>query len=66
MISEVLLKNRKTALLVTHDISEAISMGDQVVILSQRPATIKNHRYTFSIPDRTPLHPARLLNSQAI
>lgn len=31
-----------TAILVTHDISEAISMSDRIVILSNRPATIKN------------------------
>lgn len=40
-IGNIIKEQKKTALLVTHDISEAISMGDQVVILSQRPATIK-------------------------
>ena len=37
-----IIKNqRKTAILVTHDISEAISMSDRVVVLSKRPATVK-------------------------
>ena len=29
-------------ILVTHDISEAIAMGDKVAVLSKRPSTIKN------------------------
>ena len=38
-----IIKNEgKSAILVTHDISEAIAMGDKVAILSRRPSTIKN------------------------
>lgn len=38
----IILKNEnKTGLLVTHDIAEAISLCDRIVILSNRPATIK-------------------------
>ena len=32
---------KKTAILVTHDISEALSMSEKIVILSARPATVK-------------------------
>lgn len=33
---------KTTILLVTHDIDEAIFLGDKVVVMSQRPATIKS------------------------
>ena len=37
-----IIKNEgKTAILVTHDIAEAISLSDRVVVFSKRPATIK-------------------------
>jgi len=32
---------KRTMLMVTHDIAEAISMSDRVVVLSRRPATVK-------------------------
>ena len=35
------VEEKKTALLVTHDLSEAIAMGDRIVVLSERPGTIK-------------------------
>lgn len=40
-IGIILKQEKKTALLVTHDIAEAISLSDRVVILSNRPAKIK-------------------------
>lgn len=40
-IGLILKKEQKTAILVTHDIAEAISMSDRVVILSNRPAQVK-------------------------
>ena len=53
-----ILKNENiSALMVTHDISEAISMSDRVVVLSQRPATVKNiYEINFEIDNRTPLN----------
>lgn len=32
---------RKTTLVVTHDIDDALIMGDRVIVMSERPATIK-------------------------
>nr|WP_207710469.1 ABC transporter ATP-binding protein [Clostridium senegalense] len=41
-IYKIIKNENKTTILVTHDISEAISMADQVAVLSKRPANIKN------------------------
>lgn len=40
-IGIILKKEERTAIMVTHDIAEAISMSDRVVILSNRPGSIK-------------------------
>ena len=41
-ISRIIRREGKTALLVTHDISEAISLSDRIFVLSARPAVVKN------------------------
>lgn len=56
-IYTILKKEKITALIVTHDISEAISMSDRVLVLSKRPGTIKDiHKIDFGIENRTPLN----------
>lgn len=40
-IKSIINEEQKTAILVTHDISEAISMSDKIIILSHRPGTVK-------------------------
>lgn len=40
-ICQIIRKTGKTALLITHDLSEAISLADRVIILSRRPASVK-------------------------
>ena len=39
---EIIKKEKKSAIMVTHDLAEAISMSDRVIVLSDRPSTIKN------------------------
>ena len=53
-----IIKNENvTTLMVTHDISEAISMSDRIVVLSERPATVKTiHTIDFEMENRDPLN----------
>ena len=39
---KIIKSEHKTAILVTHDISEAISMSDIIIVLSARPAQVKS------------------------
>lgn len=41
-IYQIIKSEKKTAVMVTHDISEAISTSDKVIVLTSRPASIKN------------------------
>ncbi len=55
-IYRIIKNEKKTTILVTHDITEAISMSDIVIVLSSRPAHIKDIiEIDFSDINRTPL-----------
>ena len=54
-IYSIIKSENKTAILVTHDISEAISMSDEVIILTKRPASVKE-TLCLSLTGSTPLH----------
>lgn len=52
----IIKKEGKTAIMVTHDIAEAVSLADRIIVLTKRPASIKKvHSINLSIKDRTPL-----------
>lgn len=51
-IYNILRKENKTMIMVTHDIAEAISMCDKVIVLSNRPATIKSI-YEIKLENKT-------------
>lgn len=40
-VYQIIKKEKKSAIMVTHDIAEAISMADKIIILSKRPSKIK-------------------------
>lgn len=51
-IYAILRQEGKTAVLVTHDIAEAISMSDRILVFSRRPARIKaEHIISLSAPN---------------
>ena len=40
-VYSIICQEKKTSILVTHDISEAVSVSDRVIVLSRRPATVQ-------------------------
>ena len=54
-VSSIIKKEKKTAIMVTHDISEAISLANRVLVLAKRPSTIKiDVPMEFANKDATP------------
>lgn len=55
-IYNILKKEKITTVMVTHDISEAISMADRIVVLTKRPARIKKiYEIDFDNKERDPI-----------
>lgn len=54
-VYEIIKNEKKTAILVTHDISEAVSLADRVIILSTRPGTVKKEVEIHLEKYKTPL-----------
>lgn len=51
-VAEILRREGKTAILVTHDIGEAVSMAERVIVLSRRPGRVKSeHLIRFESAD---------------
>lgn len=54
-IGSIIKREAKTAVMVTHDITEAVSLADRVVIMTQRPGKIKKiHDIVLTGTDGTP------------
>jgi len=57
-VGEILRKEKITTVFVTHDIPEAVSISDRVIVFTERPAKIKKeYKITFDMCDeeRTPM-----------
>lgn len=48
LVSFTIKDQKKTAILVTHDIGEAIAMSDRIILMSARPGRIQN---IFQVPE---------------
>lgn len=54
-VYKILKKEKKSAIMVTHDLAEAISMSDKVIVLTERPSKIKTI-YEINLSNRkTPI-----------
>ena len=42
-VYKIIKKEKKTTIMITHDIAEAISMADRVIVLTSRPAKVKKY-----------------------
>lgn len=51
-IYKIIKNEKKTAIMVTHDIAEAVSMSDRVIVLTKRPGVIKSI-YEINLNNRT-------------
>lgn len=51
-IYQIIKKEGKTAIMVTHDIGEAISMSDRIIVLSNRPSFVKKI-YEIKLKNKT-------------
>ena len=54
-VYKIIRAENKTAILVTHDISEAISMSDRVIVLTERPSKVKNE-HVISLSGSSPIN----------
>ncbi|MCM1134966.1 MAG: ABC transporter ATP-binding protein [Clostridium sp.] len=55
-IGDIIRDSGITAILITHDLSEALSLADRILVLSKRPATVKNDiPVHLTLPENTPL-----------
>lgn len=54
-VYKIIKNEKKTAVLVTHDISEAIALADRIIVLTKRPSTILNVHEIDTDKNLTPL-----------
>ena len=51
-VYQIIKKENKTVIMITHDIAEAISLSDKIYVLTKRPATVKKI-YDIKLTNKT-------------
>lgn len=54
-VFNIIKEEKKTVIIVTHDIEEAVSMCSKIIVLSKRPASIKNVHNILLTDNSTPI-----------
>ncbi|MES2750562.1 MAG: ABC transporter ATP-binding protein [Pseudomonadota bacterium] len=55
-VQRIIRERGKSVILVTHDIGEAITMADRIVVMTNRPATVRSvHTIELSVAERDPV-----------
>lgn len=65
-VANIIKLEKKTALLVTHDLQEAISMSNRIFVLTKRPANIKAIHTTQFDPALTPFEKRRTIEAEQL
>ena len=63
---ENIKEEKKTAVLVTHDLQEAISMSDRIFVLTKRPAKIKAIHTTKFDKSLTPFEKRQTIEAEKL
>ena len=65
-VARIIKEEKKTAILVTHDLQEAISMSDRILVLSKRPASIKSIHTTNFDKSLTPFEKRQTIDAEKL
>lgn len=65
-VASIIKEEKKTAILVTHDLQEAISMSDRIFVLTKRPANIKSIHTTKFDKSLTPFEKRQTVEAEKL
>jgi NitT/TauT family transport system ATP-binding protein len=65
-VFNILRREKKTAVIVTHDIAESISMADRIIVLSKRPGRVSmDFQLEFATGNAADLPPLKRRNDSS-